>query len=601
IAAYYHRASGAHDLVFGRPVTGRVNHAMRNTPGMVANVVAIRLKFEPDMHMSDLFAQVSRVVKSALRHQQYRYEDLRRDLGLVNPDQHMAWLGINIEPYDYGSFGGHRASGKNLHNGSAEDLMVFVFDRLDGNGLIIDFDANPTLYPAAHLDEHRRRLMRLIDSVLADPSTTLGAIDVLGDDERQQVLSHWNDTAAPLPQTTALEQFQQQAARTPDAIAVVAGETRLSYRELDESSTRLAQRLIAGGVRPDDIVAIALPRDEVLMAALLAVWKAGAAYLPLDPEAPMERIALTLDDAAPRALLTTPNFADAFSGRDLPVLFAHEQDEHYDSDTAAPLPLARSEANAYLIYTSGSTGVPKGVELTQRNLWNFLRAMQQQLRPAADQRYLAQTTISFDIAGLELWLPLISGASIVLAHREQAMDGAALKELLESRAATILQATPATWRLLIEAGWQGGEGFKALIGGEALPPDLAAELLQRCGQLWNMYGPTETTVWSMVDRVRPASPPAGIGRPIANTSIYVLDAHGEPVPQGVAGELYIGGDGVARGYLNRAQLSGERFLDDPFANRIGARMYRTGDLGRWLADCTIEFLGRNDHQVKIRG
>ncbi|MFD1298338.1 amino acid adenylation domain-containing protein [Lysobacter gummosus] len=607
IAAYYHRASGAHDLVFGMPVTGRVNHAMRNTPGMVANVVAIRLKFEPDMHMSDLFAQVSRVVKSALRHQQYRYEDLRRDLGLVNPDQHMAWLGINIEPYDYGSFGGHRASGKNLHNGSAEDLMVFVFDRLDGNGLIIDFDANPTLYPAAHLDEHRRRLMRLIDSVLADPATTLGAIDVLGDDERQRVLSHWNDTAAPLAQTTALEQFQQQAARTPDAVAVVAGETRLSYRELDESSTRLAQRLIAGGVRPDDIVAIALPRDEVLMAALLAVWKAGAAYLPLDPEAPMERIALTLDDAAPRALLTTPNFADAFSGRGLPVLFAHEQDEHYDSDAAAPLPLAHGQANAYLIYTSGSTGVPKGVELTHRNLWNFLRAMQQQLRPSADQRYLAQTTISFDIAGLELFLPLAVGASVVMVTGEVTRNPLALARVIREERIDVMQATPSLWRILLTGSDIRLDEVHALVGGEALPVELAQRLTQMAARVTNLYGPTETTVWSTameltaqdVDAGAGMAPP--IGRPILNTQVYVLDAARNPMPVGSIGELYIGGEGVARGYRNRPELNAERFLPDPFNPAPGARMYRTGDLARWREDGVIEYLGRVDQQVKIRG
>ncbi|MGH8080382.1 MAG: condensation domain-containing protein, partial [Lysobacter sp.] len=415
IAAYYHRASGANDLVFGMPVTGRINHAMRNTPGMVANVVAIRLAMQPEMTMPDLFAQVSRVVKSALRHQQYRYEDLRRDLGLINPDQHMAWLGINIEPYDYGSFGGHRASGKNLHNGSAEDLMVFVFDRLDGQGLSFDFDANPTLYPAEHLDGHLRRLMRLIDAVLADPATTLGAIDVLGDEERERVLLGWNDTAAALPEAGALEQFRQQAARTPSATAVIAGDTYLSYRELDESSTRLAQRLIAHGVQPGDVVAIALPRDEVLVAALLAVWKAGAAYLPLDPEAPMERIALTLDDAAPKVMLTTANFAGAFADRGLTVLFAHEQDERYDAETAAELPRIDRDANAYLIYTSGSTGVPKGVEVTHRNLCNFLLAMRRELKPEPAQRYLAQTTISFDIAGLELFLPLTVGACVVLA------------------------------------------------------------------------------------------------------------------------------------------------------------------------------------------
>ena len=604
IAAYYHRASGAQDLVFGMPVTGRVNHAMRNTPGMVANVVAIRLKFEPDMSMSDLFAQVSRVVKSALRHQQYRYEDLRRDLGLVNPDQHMAWLGINIEPYDYGSFGGHRASGKNLHNGSAEDLMVFVFDRLDGQGLIIDFDANPTLYPAEHLDEHCRRLMRLIDSVLADPSITLGAIDVLGDEERERVLLGWNDTSAELPPETAIEQFQQQAARTPDATAIIAGDTRLSYRELDESSTRLAHRLIARGVKPGDIVAIALPRDEVLMAALLAVWKAGAAYLPLDPESPKERIAMTLDDAAPSVLLTTPTFADAFSDRKLALLFAHEQDEQYDIDTASPLPRASGNDTAYLIYTSGSTGRPKGVEVSQDNLSNFLAATQQLFAPTSADRFLAQTTVAFDIACFELYLPLSVGACVVMTTAEVIRNPIALGRLIAEHGLNFVQATPSLWRMLLANPDVRLEGVHALSTGEACPPELAQRLVAAASRVTNLYGPTETTVWASAieltaQDVADGAPPP-IGRPLLNTQAYVLDSQLQPMPTGSVGELYVGGACVAKGYLNRDDLTAERFIADPFAGGE-ARMYRTGDLARWREDGVVEYLGRADQQVKIRG
>ena len=609
IAAYYHRASGAHDLVFGMPVTGRVNHALRSTPGMVANVVAIRLAMAPDMSMPELFTQVSRVVKSALRHQQYRYEDLRRDLGLLNADQHMAWLGINIEPYDYGSFGGHRASGRNLHNGTAEDLTVFVFDRLDGNGLSFDFDANPALYPAAELDEHLRRLMRLIDAVLADPSTALGAIDILGDAERGRLLGEWNDTDAPLPEATALEQFRQQAARTPDAVAVIAGDTSLSYRELDECSSRLAHRLIGRGVGPGDIVAIALPRDEILVASLLAVWKAGAAYLPLDPEAPIERIALTLDDAAPRLLLTTANFADAFGHLGLPCLFAHEQDDRYDADHAAPLPCdyldaeAQADARAYLIYTSGSTGRPKGVQVGQRNLSNFLLATQRLFAPTSADRFLGQTTVAFDIACFELFLPLSVGARIVLTTAEVIRNPLALGRLIAEHALNFVQATPSLWRMLLANPDVRLDGVHALSTGEALPPELAQRLVAAAARVTNLYGPTETTVWasaielSAADVADGAAPP--IGRPLLNTRAYVLDVQRQPVPTGSVGELYIGGACVAQGYLNRDELSAERFLDDPFAP--GARMYRTGDLARWREDGVIEYLGRADQQVKIRG
>ncbi|MGJ7902689.1 amino acid adenylation domain-containing protein [Lysobacter sp. 1R34A] len=612
IAAYYHRATGAHDLVFGMPVTGRVNHALRSTPGMVANVVAIRLAMHPQMTMPELFAQVSRVVKQALRHQQYRYEDLRRDLGLVNPDQHLAWLGINIEPFDYGSFGGHRATGHNLHNGSAEDLTVFVYDRDDGEGLSFDLDANPTLYPAAELDEHRRRLMRLIESVLADPSLSLGAIDVLGEEERERLLRGWNDTDAPLPEATALEQFEQQAARTPDAVAVIAGDTVLSYRELDHSSSRLAHRLIAHGVRPGDIVAIGLPRDEVLIASLLAVWKAGAAYLPLDPEAPAERIALTLDDAAPSLLLTTQRFAEAFSGRALPVLFAHEQDEAYEIDTALALPRARFDATAYLIYTSGSTGRPKGVEVSQGNLANFLLATQRLFAPTAADRFLAQTTVAFDIACFELFLPLSVGARIVVTTAEVVRNPLALARLIAEHGLNFVQATPSLWRMLLANPEVRLDGVHALSTGEALPPELAQRLLAAAARVTNLYGPTETTVWASAIEIGAADvadgAPPPIGRPLLNTRAYVLDSTLSPVPTGSVGELYIGGACVAKGYLGRDELTAERFIPDPFDQSpthqqtgMPARLYRTGDLARWRDDGVIEYLGRADQQVKIRG
>ncbi|MEI2453351.1 MULTISPECIES: non-ribosomal peptide synthetase [Lysobacter] len=604
IAAYYHRATGAEDLVFGMPVTGRVNHAMRSTPGMAANVVAIRLKMHADMSMPELFAQVSRVVKQALRHQQYRYEELRRDLGLLNPDQHMAWLGINIEPYDYNNFLGHRASARNLHNGSAEDLTVFVFDRLDGQGLSLDLDANPTLYPENELNEHLRRLLRLIDAVQADPGLRLGEIDILGDDERDRLLRRWNDTAAKPAQATALEQFERQAAAAPDAVAVVSGDVALSYRELDALSTRLARRLIARGVRPGDLVALALPRDERLPAAPYAVWKAGAAYLPLDPESPRERMLQTLEDAAPRLLLTVPALAGAFDARAIPLLCIDEAEGEEAAAADAPaLPRAAPDACAYVIYTSGSTGRPKGVEVDQRNLSNFLAATQRLFAPGPGERFLAQTTIAFDIACFELFLPLSVGARVVMTDAETVRDPLALARLIEDQALDYVQATPSLWRMLLANPRLRLDGVHALSTGEALPPDLAQRLVACSAKVTNLYGPTETTVWASAielsaDDVADGAPPS-IGRPLLNTRAYLLDAALNPVPTGSVGELYVAGACVARGYLRRPELTAERFLADPFV--AGERMYRTGDLARWRDDGAIEYLGRADQQVKIRG
>jgi enterobactin synthetase component F len=619
IAAYFHRATGANDLVFGMPVSGRINAALRASPGMVANAVTIRLSFTPESTATGLFAQVSKVVRQALRHQQYRYEDLRRDLGLIGQDRHIARLGINIEPFDYQlDFGGARATSHNLSNGSQEDLTVFVFDRGNDSDPCIYFDANPALYPMAELDEHRRRLMRLIDAVLADPEQPLRQIDILGDAERKRLLVECNATAAPVPETSLPAQVARQAASTPDAVAVVAGDTVLSYRELHARSVRQARLLMADGIRPGDIVAVALPRGEQLLIALLAIMRSGAAYMPVDPDGPAERIAMMLDDAAPVAMITLPEWHSRYAGGGL-LLVAPEEDRSL-ADTLQNAPqdhalqvhapqghapqepdLSSPEASAYVLYTSGSTGRPKGVEVTHRNLGNFLQGMQRQLEPAPGDRFLAVTTVSFDIAALELFLPLATGARVVIADAGIVHEPPRLARLICSSGITHVQATPSLWRVLLASHETRLDGVHALVGGEALSAAMAAELKRRAARVTQFYGPTETTVWSTafeLGEVGTQAPP--IGRPIVNTRLYVLDANRQPVITGAIGELYIGGAGVAKGYLRRPQLNAERFLDDPFA-ADGSRMYRTGDRVRWRVDGELEFIGRGDDQVKIRG
>jgi amino acid adenylation domain-containing protein len=605
------RLAGQDEVVIGTPVANRSRVEVEPLIGFFVNTLALRLDLQGKPTVAELLARVRERVLQAQAHQDVPFEQV---VEVLKPARSMAhsplfqlmfsWQNTPQAALELGALqlrdldaGEHRSAQFDLSLGMQE---------VDGR-IVGSLEYATALFDRDTMLRHVDYLKAVLRGMAEDDSQAVERIAILDAGERQRVLQTWNDTARAYPQLQCIHRlFEQQAAQTPDAVAVEQDGQSLTYAELNARSNRLAHHLKALGVGADDRVAVAMPRTPDMLVALLATLKAGGAYVPLDLAYPSERLGYMLEDSAPKVLLTHGEVRANLPAVDgLKVIEIDRDASAWQSlpqhDLDAQVSPVGAEHLAYVIYTSGSTGQPKGVMVEHRTLSNFLLSMQEQPGLERGDRLLAVTTLSFDIAGLELWLPLISGASIVLAHREQAMDGAALKELLESRAATILQATPATWRLLIEAGWQGGEGFKALIGGEALPPDLAAELLQRCGQLWNMYGPTETTVWSMLDRVRPASPPAGIGRPIANTSIYVLDAHGEPVPQGVAGELYIGGDGVARGYLNRAQLTGERFLDDPFANRIGARMYRTGDLGRWLADGTIEFLGRNDHQVKIRG
>ncbi|KJS52490.1 hypothetical protein VM98_31085 [Streptomyces rubellomurinus subsp. indigoferus] len=416
-----------------------------------------------------------------------------------------------------------------------------------------------------------------------------------------------------------VEAFERQAARTPHATAVVAGDTRLTYRELNTRANRLARLLVEHGAAPERFVAVAVPRSADTVVALLAVRKAGAAYLPVDPEHPAARIALTLADAAPRLVLTTRAAAGA-----LPAAEDGPRRIVLDGPECRQLPADHPGADhpgaedlrlpcdprhpAYVIHTSGSTGRPKGVVVPAGALDAFLTDMTARFPLTAEDRLVAVTTLSFDIAALEVFLPLVSGAAVVLADRDVVRDPAALAALVASAGGTVLQATPSLWRLLLTHAPEALRGLRMLVGGEALPADLAARMTATGSEVTNLYGPTETTIWSTaaplgepaVERTgeRPAAPP--IGRPLRGTLVHVLDEALRPAAPGATGELYVAGAGLARGYLGRPGLTAERFVADPFG-APGSRMYRTGDLARRTADGDLEYLGRSDQQVKVRG
>ena len=385
------------------------------------------------------------------------------------------------------------------------------------------------------------------------------------------------------------------AQRRPQHVALRDATHALTYAELAQQSRRVAQRLRAQGVKRGDLVGVYLDRSVNLVVGVLGVLKAGAGYVPLDPEFPADRLAFMVEDAGAAVVLTQHSFSGSAPGRtrvlvDDAALVA--DGELADVDGSAP---------AYVIYTSGSTGKPKGVIVSHRSVVNLLRSMAGEPGIASDDTWLAVTTLSFDISVLELFGPLVAGATVFVASRDEVLDGTGLQRALATSGATILQATPVAWRMLLEAGWQGDSRLKALCGGEALPQDLAQKLVGRVESLWNMYGPTETTIWSTCFRVRDGSRPILIGHPVAETSVYILDKAMRQQPAGVPGEIFIGGTGVAIGYHNRDELTRERFLPDPFSDRHGARMYRTGDMGRYLRDGNLEYRGRADNQVKIRG
>ncbi len=396
--------------------------------------------------------------------------------------------------------------------------------------------------------------------------------------------------------------FERQARLTPDATAVVCGNLSLTYAELNRQANRLARALEKRDVGPGKIVAIYLDRSPAMIVGLLGILKTGAAYLPVDPTMPRDRQALMLDDAAPAVLLTETTLRDQLPKTQASIFVIDAESAALAAESGADAPVAVAPDDlAYLMYTSGSTGVPKGVEIPHGALVNFLASMQERPGLTAGDTLVAVTTLSFDIAGLEIFLPLVTGARLILLSRDEVIDGFQIVRRLQEHKATVLQATPSLWRMLLDADWPGAPGLKMLCGGEALPRQLANQLLAKGGELWNMYGPTETTIWSAAARIEPGNDPITIGQPVANTQLYVLDPNGQQVPVGVARELYIGGWGLARGYRNRPDLTAEKFVADSFSQEEGARLYRTGDVARLRTRGQIEIAGRLDHQVKIRG
>jgi amino acid adenylation domain-containing protein len=443
-------------------------------------------------------------------------------------------------------------------------------------------------------------------SIMADqPESNYETWVPLPEAERKQLLSEWNQTTADYNREVCIHQmFEAQAGRTPEAVAASFEGCRLNYRELNQRANQVAAHLRKLGIHPDMFVGIFMDRSLEMLAGMLGVLKAGGAYVPLDPALPKERIDFMVEDAKIQVVLTQNRLRQHFAASNVEAIcvdvlvseLAKETDLLADIESDV-----RPESLAYMIYTSGSTGMPKGVQIEHRSAVNFLHSMCQSPGLTSEDILLAVTTISFDIAGLELLLPLVAGAQVVIATAESALVPTELTAQIESRHITVMQATPSTWRMLVDSGWQGSPQLKVLCGGEALSPELAIKLRDRCDTLWNLYGPTETTIWSSLYKVETVTGPIPIGRPIANTQLYVLDAHLQPVPVGSQGDLYIGGDGLARGYLNRPELTTEKFTGNPFDARPGARMYKTGDIAKHLSDGNLVYVGRSDYQVKVHG
>jgi surfactin family lipopeptide synthetase A len=565
--------------------------------------VPIRTDLSDDPPFRLLLARVNAAFSAALEHQNVPWD---RVIKVVQPERDgsrhplfQVLFSLNDSPFTSESSGG-MANPEMDTTKLNVDVQLQLWNRPDGLATQLTYGTD--LFDATTIARMGGHFRKLLESIAENPDETIWRLPLLTTGERHQLVVEWNDTRVDYPRDRCIHHlFEAQVARDPDAIAVVFGNESLSYAELDRRANQLANYLIHLGARPDGLIAICLERSLQMVVGLLAILKAGCAYVPLDPAYPRDRIAFMLENSQAPFVLTQAALTKSLPANaaktvlidiEWPIIAKHSQ--------ASPTFSLNPENRAYVIYTSGSTGKPKGVEIPQRAVVNFLTSMAKRPGLAATDRLLAVTTLSFDIAGLEIYLPLIQGASVEIVSRELASDGNQLLAKLKASGATVMQATPATWRMLLDAGWTGDPRLRILIGGEAVSRKLADQLLDRSASVWNVYGPTETTIWSTLCQLQ-ADTAVTIGRPIGNTQIFILDKMREPVPVGVAGELHIGGDGLALGYLKRPELTAEKFIAHPFNPDSNARLYKTGDLVRYLPNGDIEFLGRIDHQVKIRG
>ena len=590
--------TGQTDLGLGMPIANRHHHTGENLIGTLVNTLIIRTSLDGDPDFTEVLQRVKASALGAYEHQDMPFELLVRMLDhkrdpAQTPLFNVMFNLVNtpVRDVDFGNVSWSRVDVD--RRASQVDLTVVVDPHFD-HSIVLEYATD--LFEAESVQRMGRQLLTLLQSVLQDVRAPISQWTLLDPAQRQQVLS-WGAGPQPSSPEMGLAAFLEQGlALAPQATALIFGEQHLSYSELDRASLQLARHLHARGLSGSRI-GLCLPRSPALIIALLATIRSGATYVPLDPLYPEERISYQIEDADLSLIIGTQQTLAARRAGKVPCL---SMDEDWPALPSSLRSKAGTESPAYLIYTSGSTGRPKGVCVPQHAVVNFLRSMAREPGLQHGDRVLAVTTLGFDIAVLELLLPLSVGATIVLASDGEATDGAALKALIQTHAITLMQATPSRWRLLIEAGWSRQPGMRALVGGEPLPPTLAHELLQRCDAVWNMYGPTETTVWSSCWRVQPDAP-VSLGQAIDHTQILVLDEAGQLAPAGAWGEIWIGGAGVADGYWQRPELTSERFRVPACLDVRDGRFYRTGDRGRWRHDGALEHGGRLDDQVKLRG
>ncbi|GAB3641454.1 amino acid adenylation domain-containing protein [Spirosoma arcticum] len=604
---FLHRVTGQQELVLGLPAAGQSFTGNTRMVGHFVNMLPLRSHVKPDERFVDYLKQRKTAMFDAYEQQQITFGSLLKKLNLTRDPSRIPLVPV-IFNIDMGKAVGVNYAGLTYQitsNPRAYENFELFLNVTDAESVLtLEWSYNTHLFKAATIDRLMREFEQLLRALVADPSVRIGAVPTLYDSERLAQLARWNQTEADYPRNIALTQLiSQTAAQYPAKTAITCNGQALSYQAMDERANQLAHYLVQQGIRVGDLVGVALDRSPDMLVTLLAVMKAGAAYIPLDPAYPQDRIQFMLTDSQAKLLITSEKHSRRLASATAQVLLESALAESAQYPKTKPDVAVSGNTLAYVLYTSGSTGKPKGVLITHRNIVNLLWSMQTWPGIGQDDVLLAVTTISFDIAGLELYLSLTAGATVALADAETAKDGRALVQIIREQPITLMQATPATYKMMLDAGWEptttpGGSALNILCCGEPMSMDLAHKLLPRCRTLWNMYGPTETTIYSTGKQILASDPVITIGRPIQNTQVYVLDPSLRPVAEGMDGEIYLAGDGVAQGYLNRAELTAERFVDNPFG---GGKMYRTGDLGRFVNDGEIQCLGRIDNQVKLRG
>jgi amino acid adenylation domain-containing protein len=597
------RLSNQDDVVVGIPTAGQALLEGAPLVGHCVNFLALRAQINKDLVFSEFVKQIKKSVLDAYEHQNYTYGTLVRKLGIPRDPSRLPLIEVQFNLERIGSamkIPGLRAEvDPNPKAFVNFDLFLNVVE--SDQGLTLDCDYNSDLFDESTIARWISHYQTLLQEFVADANRSVMCVPLLTPAERKHLLDEWNATQADYPAGIKVHQlFEEQVARTPDSVALVCNDQTLTYEELDERANQLAHYLQAFGAGPDKKVGLFVERSVEMIVGLLGILKSGACYVPLDPSHPKSRIDYILGEANSPIVVTQKSLANGLTTSARLLLLDSDWARIESQPSSKPREQALPNHLAYVLFTSGSTGKPKGVEVTHQSLVNLICSVRKQPGMNTGDTALSVTTISFDVATGELLVPLSVGARVVIASADDVTDGSRLREQMEKHNVTAITATPGTFRLLAEAGWKSRAGLKIWSTGEALPRELANTLLAGGSELWDLYGPTETTIWSVLARIESTSGPVPIGRPVENTQVHVVDEFGEPVPIGVAGELWIGGDGVARGYLNDPQLTAERFIPDPFRGGNG-RIYRTGDLVRYRADGVLEYMGRLDRQVKVRG